>query len=73
MGSAVCAYAPTGADALINIPTGATNVAIAQDGSVSFVPVGGGARVTAGYISLAKFANEPGLQRMSGNRWLSSI
>jgi flagellar hook protein FlgE len=66
------AYAPTGADALINIPTGATNVAIAQDGSVSYVPTTGGARVTAGYLSLAKFANEPGLQRQSGNRWLAS-
>jgi flagellar hook protein FlgE len=66
------AYAPTGADSLINIPTGATNVSIAQDGSVSYIPVAGGARVTAGYISLAKFANEPGLQRQSGNRWLAS-
>jgi flagellar hook protein FlgE len=66
------AYAPTAADGLINIPTGATNVAIAQDGSVSYVPTGGGARVTAGYISIAKFANEPGLQRASGNRWLGS-
>jgi flagellar hook protein FlgE len=65
-------YSPGAADSLINIPTGATNVAIAQDGSVSYVPVGGGARVTAGYLSLAKFANEPGLQRDSGNRWLSS-
>src|SRR5919202_1297872 len=35
------AYAPTAADGLINIPTGATNVAIAADGSVSYVPVGG--------------------------------
>jgi flagellar hook protein FlgE len=65
-------YVPTATDALINIPTGATNVAIAQDGSVSYVPVGGGARVVAGYLSLAKFANEPGLQRQSGNRWLAS-
>jgi flagellar hook protein FlgE len=65
-------YPATGADSLINIPTGATNVAIAQDGSVSYVPTGGGARVTAGYLSLAKFANEPGLQRDSGNRWLAS-
>ena len=61
-----------GADTLINIPATATNVAIAQDGSVSYVPGGGGARVTAGYLSLAKFANEPGLQRAAGNRWLES-
>jgi flagellar hook protein FlgE len=61
-----------GVDTLINIPATATNVAIAQDGSVSYVPGGGGPRVVAGYISLAKFANEPGLQRASGNRWLES-
>ena len=64
--------AGAGADTLINIPATATNVAIAQDGSVSYVPGGGGPRVTAGYLSLAKFANEPGLQRASGNRWLES-
>jgi flagellar hook protein FlgE len=65
-------YAPTGTDSLVQIPTGATNVAIAQDGAVSYIPVTGGARVTAGYLSIAKFANEPGLQRQSGNRWLES-
>jgi flagellar hook protein FlgE len=65
-------YTPSAADGLINIPTGATNVAIAQDGSVSYVPIGGGARVTSGFLSIAKFANEPGLQRDSGNRWLAS-
>ena len=65
-------YAPGAGDSLINIPTGATNVAIASDGSVSYVPTGGGARVTSGYLSIAKFANEPGLQRDSGNRWLAS-
>jgi flagellar hook protein FlgE len=59
-------------DTLIQVPTGATNVAIAQDGSVSYTPIGGGAAVTAGYLSLAKFANEPGLQRDSGNRWTAT-
>ena len=29
-------------------------------------------RTTAGYISLAKFPNENGLQRASGNRWTSN-
>ncbi|MEA2478327.1 MAG: flagellar hook protein FlgE [Thermoleophilaceae bacterium] len=61
-----------GTDTLLQIPTGATNVAIAQDGSVSYVPLAGGARVTSGFLSLAKFANEPGLQRDSSNRWLGS-
>jgi flagellar hook protein FlgE len=62
----------TGADTLIQIPTGATNVAIAQDGSVSYVAIGGGGPTTAAWLSLAKFANEPGLARDSGNRWTAT-
>jgi flagellar hook protein FlgE len=61
-----------GTDQLIQIPAGATNMAIGQDGSVSFDPAGGGARVTGGYLSLAAFANEAGLQRVSSNRWSAS-
>ena len=56
----------------IQVPKGATDVAIGQDGSVSYVPEGGGARVTAGYVSIAKFANEPGLVRTSGSNWIES-
>jgi len=59
---------PPGADTLISIPAGATSVAIAEDGSVSYLPSGSTTRTIAGYISLAKFANENGLQRASGNR-----
>ena len=58
-----------GADTLLQIPNGASAVAIGQDGSVSYIPAGGGARVTAGYLSLARFANEAGMERISGNRW----
>jgi flagellar hook protein FlgE len=61
-----------GADTLLQIPSGSSNVSIGQDGSVSFDPAGGGARVTAGYLSLATFANEGGLQRVSSNRWTAS-
>ena len=61
-----------GTDTYLNIPPGSTNVAIGQDGSVSYDPAGGGARVTAGYISLAKFANEAGLERGASNRWNAS-
>jgi flagellar hook protein FlgE len=64
--------APPGADQLIQIPTGATGVAIGGDGSVSYTPAGSTTRVTAGYISLAKFPNESGLQRASGNRWTAN-
>jgi flagellar hook protein FlgE len=58
-----------GADQFLQLPAGSSNVAIGQDGSVSYTPAGGGARVTAGYISLASFSNEAGLERASGNRW----
>jgi flagellar hook protein FlgE len=61
-----------GADQLIQIQPGGTNVAVAADGSVSYIPAAGGARVTAGYLSLATFQNPAGLERASGNRWLAS-
>jgi flagellar hook protein FlgE len=61
-----------GTDSYLQIPPGATNAAIGQDGSVSYDPTGGGARVTSGFISLAKFANEAGLERASSNRWNES-
>ena len=61
-----------GADTLIQIPAGSSAVSIGQDGSVTYDPAGGGARVTAGYLSLAQFANEAGLQRVSSNRWAAS-
>jgi flagellar hook protein FlgE len=61
-----------GTDQLISIPAGSTNLSVGQDGSVSYDPSGGGARVTAGYLSLATFANEAGLQRVSSNRWAAS-
>jgi flagellar hook protein FlgE len=61
-----------GTDQLIQIPAGVTNLSVGQDGSVSYDPAAGGARVTAGYLSLATFANEAGLQRVSSNRWASS-
>jgi flagellar hook protein FlgE len=61
-----------GTDQLMQVPAGATNLSIGQDGSVSYDPSGGGARVTAGYLSLASFANEAGLQRVSSNRWSAS-
>ncbi len=60
-----------GTDQYLQIPPGSTSVAIAQDGSVSYIPAGGGARVTAGYVSLAMFPNEAGLERASGNRWIA--
>ncbi len=60
-----------GADTLLVIPPGSTNVAIGQNGDVTYVD-GSGTRVTAGYISLATFPNAAGLERTGSNRWLDS-
>ncbi|HVY78517.1 MAG TPA: flagellar hook-basal body complex protein [Solirubrobacterales bacterium] len=56
----------------IQVPEGATDISIGQDGAVTYVPSGGGPRETAGYLSIATFANEAGLVRTSGNRWIES-
>jgi flagellar hook protein FlgE len=61
----------TGAPKLIQIPPDSTNVAIGQDGTVSYVDAGGN-RTPAGLVSLATFANASGLERSGNNRWVSS-
>jgi flagellar hook protein FlgE len=63
-----------GSNNAINVPTGSTGIAIGQDGSVSYIdgnPASATykARVTAGYVSLATFPNEAGLQRDGGSLW----
>ena len=58
-----------GTDTLIQIAPGAGNISIGQDGSVSYQPAGGGTRVVAGYLSLAKFENQSALERRGGNAW----
>ena len=60
-----------GADTLINVPPGSTNVAIGQNGEVSYVDATG-TRATAGFLSLATFNNAAGLERSGSNRWLQS-
>jgi flagellar hook protein FlgE len=60
-----------GADTLLNIPPGSTNKAIGKNGEVTYVDATG-ARVSAGFISLATFANDAGLERSGSNRWLQS-
>lgn len=69
-------YAPTSpqADTYINVPPGSTNVAIGQDGSVTYTDQNSasptyGLTVTAGYLSLATFANQEGLERIGGSNW----
>jgi flagellar hook protein FlgE len=58
----------TGTGQLIKVPTGSTGVSIGQDGLVSYVD-SAGARQSAGYLSLASFANAAGLERSGTNRW----
>jgi flagellar hook protein FlgE len=60
-----------GPDTLIQVPPGSSNLSIGQDGSVSYQPTGGGARVVAGFISLAKFPNQQALERLGANTWIS--
>jgi flagellar hook protein FlgE len=60
-----------GADSLITIPPGSTNVAIGQSGEVSYVD-GTGTRQTAGFLTLATFNNAAGLERSGNNRWAES-
>jgi flagellar hook protein FlgE len=61
-----------GADVLINIPPGSTNVSIAQNGDVSYVDSTGTRIQGQQFISLATFQNSAGLQRNGSNRWLES-
>ncbi|MGH2863899.1 MAG: flagellar hook-basal body protein [Solirubrobacteraceae bacterium] len=61
-------------DTYIRIPPGSFNVSIGEDGSVSYTDEEIGSaqfekRVTAGYISMATFANESGLERLGGSLW----
>jgi flagellar hook protein FlgE len=70
-------YAPGATDSFVNIPVGSTDVTIGQDGGVSYIDQDTtsatfGQRVTAGYLTLAKFSNESGLQRAGGSLWLQS-
>jgi flagellar hook protein FlgE len=64
-------------ETFINIPPGSTNVVIGQDGSVSYTDNNPESatfqeRVTAGYITLATFPNEAGLERVGGSLWAST-
>ncbi|HUA05200.1 MAG TPA: flagellar hook-basal body complex protein [Solirubrobacteraceae bacterium] len=52
----------------IVVPPGSTNVTIGPDGSVNYQTPAGGS-VTAGYISLATFPNQAGLERDGGSLW----
>ncbi len=53
----------------IQVPAGATGVAIDQTGGVSWIDAGTGARTTGYRITLATFSNASGLERTGANQW----
>ena len=56
----------------IQIPEGATGVAIDQSGGVSYVDPQTNTRVTPYRLTLATFTNASGLERDGGNSWITS-
>jgi flagellar hook protein FlgE len=67
-------YEPGKEESYLRIPPGSANVSIGQDGSVSYTDENKEdktylQRVTAGYVTLATFANESGLERLGGSLW----
>jgi len=67
-------YAAGKEESFIRIPPGSSNVSIGQDGSVAYTDENPASktyqqRVTAGYVSLATFPNEAGLERVGGSLW----
>jgi flagellar hook protein FlgE len=73
-GEAGTTYAPGKEESYIRIPPGSANVSIGQDGSVSYTDEEPASknyqqRVTSGYVTLATFANESGLERLGGSLW----
>lgn len=51
----------------ISIPTGATNIAISQDGTVQYTPQSGNRRQTAGQLQLYQFVNPQGVNLMGSS------
>jgi flagellar hook protein FlgE len=58
----------------INVPPGSSNVAVGQDGSVTYTDENAsdptyGKTVTAGYVALTTFPNTAGMSRDGGSLW----
>jgi flagellar hook protein FlgE len=67
-------YAAGKEESYIRIPPGSSNVSIGQNGAVTYTDENPESktyqqRVTAGFISLATFPNEAGLERLGGSLW----
>jgi flagellar hook protein FlgE len=63
---------PITTNVAIQIPNGATGVAIDQTGGVSYVDPVSQTRVTPYRLTLANFVNNAGLERQGGNEWVTS-
>jgi flagellar hook protein FlgE len=59
-------------DNIIRVPAVATAVSVGQDGIVSYIDSTTGLSVTLSQITLAKFPNEQGLQRIAGTKFVQS-
>jgi flagellar hook protein FlgE len=59
-------------DSQITVPATATALSIGQDGIVSYINPSNGAQVVLSQITLAKFPNEQGLQRVAGTKFVVS-
>jgi flagellar hook protein FlgE len=67
-------YKPGEKDTYLRIPPGSSNISIGQNGAISYTDEEAGSaqfekRVTAGFLSIATFANESGLERLGGSIW----
>jgi len=67
-------YTPGKEDTYIVIPPGSSNVSIGQNGAVTYTDENPASKtyqqqVTAGFLSLANFANPTGLERIGGSLW----
>lgn len=74
VGEAGTTYAPGTKESYIVIPPGSANVSIGQDGAVSYTDENPASptyqqQVTAGYLTLAQFPNQSGLERLGGSLW----
>jgi flagellar hook protein FlgE len=63
---------PGATDVAIQVPAGATGVAVDPTGGVSYIDPVTDTRVTPYRLTLATFPNSSGLERQGGNRWVES-
>jgi flagellar hook protein FlgE len=75
-GAYVLGYAqpttPASTEVAIQIPAGASGIAVDQSGGVSYIDPATRTRVTRYRLTLATFSNAAGLERKGGNVWTTS-